>query len=277
MADNTILLPGSGGDTIRDIDRGGVKTQIVALDLHPGGVETLTTGNIPVGQAGTWNIDTVTTVGKVTLITTLDTVGSLTAFNGNAIDTNSGNKGVGTLRVVLATDQPALANALLVDTELPAAAALSDAAANPTAPLIGACELVWNGTTWDRKGGVVAATGLVSAARTTAQSFSITNTGAWRNLFIFLNVTAASGTGGLTVQINTGDPISGNLAQLNANPTAVTGTGLKVYEIGSDMSGTASGGITQSTTRSLPRSLTIGVAVGDASSYTYSVGYVLTP
>lgn len=37
-----------------------------------------------------------------------------------------------------------------VDTELPAAAALADGAANPTTPLTGSCALVWNGTTWDR-------------------------------------------------------------------------------------------------------------------------------
>ena len=37
-----------------------------------------------------------------------------------------------------------------VDTELPAAAALADAAANPTAPAVGAFNMVWNGATWDR-------------------------------------------------------------------------------------------------------------------------------
>ena len=37
-----------------------------------------------------------------------------------------------------------------VDTELPAAAALSDDAANPTTPLVGACLLGFDGTTWDR-------------------------------------------------------------------------------------------------------------------------------
>lgn len=39
---------------------------------------------------------------------------------------------------------------LPVDTELPAAAALADAAANPTTPILGAASLVFNGTTWDR-------------------------------------------------------------------------------------------------------------------------------
>lgn len=36
------------------------------------------------------------------------------------------------------------------DTELPAAAALADAAANPTTPSTGACNLIWNTATWDR-------------------------------------------------------------------------------------------------------------------------------
>lgn len=37
-----------------------------------------------------------------------------------------------------------------VDTELPAAAALADGAANPTTPFVGAGALVYNGATWDR-------------------------------------------------------------------------------------------------------------------------------
>ena len=39
------------------------------------------------------------------------------------------------------------------DTELPAAAALADAAANPTTPIAGAANLLYNGTTWDRARG----------------------------------------------------------------------------------------------------------------------------
>ncbi len=51
MADNTILSPGVGGDVVRDKDRAGVKTQIVALDLNPAGVESLMAGTIPVSNA----------------------------------------------------------------------------------------------------------------------------------------------------------------------------------------------------------------------------------
>lgn len=51
MADNTLLNAGSGGDTVRDLDRTGVKTQIVALDLNPAGGETLMAGTMPVSAA----------------------------------------------------------------------------------------------------------------------------------------------------------------------------------------------------------------------------------
>lgn len=37
-----------------------------------------------------------------------------------------------------------------VDSEMPAAAALADGAANPTTPTLGSATLAWNGTTWDR-------------------------------------------------------------------------------------------------------------------------------
>lgn len=40
---------------------------------------------------------------------------------------------------------------VLVDSELPAAAALTDATANPTVPTVGSDNLVFNGTTWDRQ------------------------------------------------------------------------------------------------------------------------------
>lgn len=50
---------------------------------------------------------------------------NLKKINGTTTDSNSGNKSAGTLRVVLATDQPALANKLLVTPDLPAGASTS--------------------------------------------------------------------------------------------------------------------------------------------------------
>ncbi|GAB6170559.1 hypothetical protein JCM15765_03820 [Paradesulfitobacterium aromaticivorans] len=42
-------------------------------------------------------------------------------------------------------------NPMPVNTELPTAAALADGVANPTTPIVGAAELLFNGTTFDRK------------------------------------------------------------------------------------------------------------------------------
>jgi hypothetical protein len=221
MSDNTQLNTGTGGDTIRDKDRSGVKTQIVGLDLNPnGGAEVLmaaaaladATANpttflvgaflhgfngtswdrlrvdgsknlsvvvgaaLPAGsavigavtQSGTWTVATnadasvnagtapskavvvggvynsslptlssgqtvglqldsqgrliVASIGSTVTVSGLLTVNqggapwseNITFLGGNAIDTNSGNKSNGTLRVVLATDQPALTTGLTV-------------------------------------------------------------------------------------------------------------------------------------------------------------------
>src|SRR5260221_12919291 len=40
---------------------------------------------------------------------------NVTQWNGNTVDTNSGSKSAGTLRIVIATDQPQLTNSLKVD------------------------------------------------------------------------------------------------------------------------------------------------------------------
>lgn len=49
-----------------------------------------------------------------------------------------------------------VSGSVTVDSELPAAAALADAAGNPTTPSIGGCVLVFNGTNWDRARGDLA-------------------------------------------------------------------------------------------------------------------------
>src|SRR2546421_445004 len=58
MANNTLLNAGLGGDTLRDLDRSGVKTPVVALDLNPAGSEILMAGTLPVTQSGTWSVTT---------------------------------------------------------------------------------------------------------------------------------------------------------------------------------------------------------------------------
>jgi hypothetical protein len=55
-----------------------------------------------------------------------------------------------------------ISGTVTVDSELPAAAALTDNAANPTAPAVGAFGLVWDGATWDRAPGTAADGALVN-------------------------------------------------------------------------------------------------------------------
>jgi hypothetical protein len=69
---------------------------------------------------------------------TLATVGAVTAIT-NALP--AGDNNVGNVDIVT---MPADA------TELPAAAALADATANPTIPAVAAYLMAWNGATWDR-------------------------------------------------------------------------------------------------------------------------------
>lgn len=91
--------------------------------------------------------------------------GSLNVNNARVADTataaGSGVITAGTQRVVLATDQPVVPvsdnggsltvdGTVTADTELPAAAALSDAFANPTAPAVGAMGMLFDGTDWER-------------------------------------------------------------------------------------------------------------------------------
>jgi hypothetical protein len=83
-----------------------------------------------------------------------------------------------------------------------------------------------------------------------------------------LNVTAASGTGGLTVRIQAQDPVSGNWVSVNAAPTAVTATGTYFYQVYPG----ASAGATQTTSSVLSHTWRIQINVGDSSSYTYSLG-----
>lgn len=65
------------------------------------------------------------------------------------------------------TEAVVSAAGLLVDTEMPAAAALADATANPTVPGLGALNLLYNGATWDRARGTTANGMAVDVTRVT--------------------------------------------------------------------------------------------------------------
>lgn len=154
-----------------------------------------------------------------------DNGGSLTVDNSTLAVVGGGVES-GTLRVTIANDSTGLvsvddnggtlsvddgAGSLTVDgsvsitgavdTELPAAAALSDAAANPTTPSVGAALLEFNGTTWDRVRG------------------DTTNG-------LDVDVTRVSGT----VTVDSELPAAAALADATANPTTpLTGAALEIF------------------------------------------------
>jgi hypothetical protein len=134
-----------------------------------------------------------------------------------------------------------------VDSELPAAAALADAAANPTTPTIGAGNLVFNGTTWDRARESAAAidssgTGIpmagmvgqfddVSTSTVTENQFAHVRISTRRALLVEgvasgtvipVSLTSTTVTG--TVTVDSELPAAAALADATANPT-VPGVG----------------------------------------------------
>lgn len=132
----------------------------------------------------------------------------------------------------------------------------------------------YNGITWDRERNNVEGVALASAARTASTaSPDITNHNA-RGIMVMLDVTAASGTGGLQVRVQAKDPVSGNYLGINSAPTAITAVGMRVYVLypGANTTNT---GIAQVSGQLVPRTFRIFVSHGDGSSYTYSVGYAL--
>lgn len=148
-------------------------------------------------------------------------------------------------------------------------------AANDNASGVGLLSNVprmFNGSGLDRMYNNTQGTLLASLARTTGPSSPIQTNYNAKGVIIFLNVTAASGTGGLAVNINAVDPITGGQYGLNVSPAAVTAVGEYMYVLypGATSSGN---GVKQSTALPLPRQWQVYVSVGDASSYTYSIGY----
>jgi len=135
--------------------------------------------------------------------------------------------------------------------------------------------LRFNGSSWDRERGNVEATLLSSSARTaTTQSADQVNYNG-RGVQVILNVTAASGTGGLQVVVQGKDPVSGVYYNLYAAPTAVTANGIKVYEVAPGASTAGAGDVASRVAGQIPRTWRVNVIAGDSSSYTYSVGAVV--
>lgn len=208
-------------------------------------------GTVGATQSGSWSVTADTELPTAAALAdgaanpTTPTVGSATlAFNGTTWDrvrgdvTNGLDVDVTRVQGNVTVVQPTAANlnatvtgtvgaaqsgswSVTADTELPAAAALADGAANPTAPTVGAAGLVFNGTTWDRARGdvtngldvdVTRVQGNVTVVQATAANLNATVTG---------TVNAAQ-SGAWNVTADTELPAAAALADDAANPTTPT-------------------------------------------------------
>ena len=135
--------------------------------------------------------------------------------------------------------------------------------------LVAALRQHYNGAAWENVLGNQEIAVFPAATRSaTAVSPDFTNAN-FRGVMVFLNITAASGTGGLTLRVEAKDPVGGGYFALHAAPAAVVATGLQVYALYPGVSG---GAVSQPTQIILPRTWRVRVVHGDATNYTYSVG-----
>lgn len=113
---------------------------------------------------------------------------------------------------------------------------------------------------------------LESAARTATQATPKQQHYACKAIRLYLNITVASGTGGLQPVIRGYDLISGATVSLSTGGTAIVATGCYVYEMGLGLLSTAKqGNIEECQNRPAPVQWDVNVVAGDSSSYTYSL------
>lgn len=226
-----------------------------------------------VGAAVSYTVTSVTATTLTTLYNTANSLASGTALPSNLrgfLGTSSGNLYVGfggqLNGTILGGDTPAAGYPILVQSNdlLPmgrVAFTLPGAGAGG-----GSAGAALNGDI----------TVLASSAQTTTQtSASITHLDG-NQVVVYLNVSVASGTGGLQLRILGIDPVSGNAFPLNAAPASVIATGQYSYVLGPGCN-SAGGSIAQATATVLPRTFQVQVvSVDGTSSYTYSVGASLS-
>ena len=108
---------------------------------------------------------------------------------------------------------------------------------------------------------------LPSAARTATATSPVLRNRRHRGVQLVLVVTAASGTGGLTIHIQQVDRDSGNAIDLAVDGNTITATGTFGFQMAP--------GASASTPLFLPTDWQVQVVHGDGSSYTYSLNATL--
>lgn len=244
----------------------------VGLNAGSNAIGSITNTSFAVTQATAANLNANVTVQNASIPVT-DNAGSLTVDNNGTfavqasqsgtwtLGANSGvdigdvtiNNGSGVNAVNIQDGGNTITIDGTVDTELPAAAALADGAANPTTPTIGAAGLVYNGATWDRTEGASTLDGNgattytgVMAVKQVPKRVNPSNLGTATNSAVTVDVTGshtvtvsiATTTTGTFIIEGTGDNTNwGNVecfdifADVWVSGQSITPTAGKVYSI----------------------------------------------
>lgn len=148
-----VLAASGGGALVGTANPMPVSDNGSTLSVDDGAGSLTVDGTVAATQSGTWTVQPGNTAnttawkvdGSAVTQPVNDAGGSLSIDDGGGnISIDDGGNSITVDGNVSITGQ------VTVDTELPTAAALADATANPTAPAVGAFNLGYNGTTWDR-------------------------------------------------------------------------------------------------------------------------------
>ena len=117
---------------------------------------------------------------------------------------------------------------------------------------------------------------LASAARTATATSAVLRNRWHKGVHLVLVVTAASGTGGLTLHLQQVDRDTGNTIDLLVDSAAITANGTYAFQMALS-EGAAAGppALRGAISRQLPTDWQCQVTHGDGSSYTYSLSAVL--
>jgi hypothetical protein len=265
---------------------------ILAGPLDVTGSTVAVSGTVAVTQSGAW---TATVSGTVTTTPPANASTNVTQWAGTAVDTNSGNKSAGTLRVTLATDQVQLTNALKVDGSAvtqPVSGTVTANAGTGTFTIAGA---VTNTVLSVVGGGTEATAQRVTIANDSTGLLSVDDNGG--SLTVDGTVTANAGTGTFTIAgavTNTVLSVDDNGGSLTVDGTVTANAGTGTFTIAGAVTNTVLsvvGGGTEATAQRVTiandstgllsvddngGSLTVDGTVAATQSGTWNIGTVTT-
>lgn len=157
-----------------------------------------------------------------------------------------------------------------LDTELPTAAALADATANPTVPIVGAASELFNNATWDRQRSNYTLALDTSSARTASANGTTGTNHNFRGAEFFVNVTAVSGTTPtMTVQLQ--ESYNGtnfrDVDTTNAQTASITANGIYKFVVYPGVTTAANAALNSILPRTFRLAWTIG---GTTPSFTFA-------